>query len=267
MVKELYIGFLLLKASLSSQLAYRQSFIIEVVGRILLTLVDITILLTLFRHIQALGGWTKWEVVYLYGVASLSLSIARALTYGLQDMEELVRLGTLDGILVRPASALVQIACRRSNPFLATRLIEGIVVLSFVLYQLHWTPSILTLCMIVVNVGSTAIVFTSVFMAEAATQIYIVESREAFNAFTYGGAQMVQYPISVYPGWLRSVFLFGVPVGYTAYFPALVVLDKPDFLNFGIYAPYLAPGVSGLFLTLTVFWWQHAIEHYRSTGS
>ena len=63
-------------ASLMSQLSYRASFWLEIVGRFGITSLELLAVFILFQHIDALGGWSRAEVVYLYGVASLVLSAA-----------------------------------------------------------------------------------------------------------------------------------------------------------------------------------------------
>ena len=267
MVKNLNIWLLFLRASLASQLSYRPSFFVEMIGRSSLAFTELVVVFTLFSHVQALAGWSKWEVVYLYGVASSAMSIARFVSDGLRDMETLIRHGTLDGILIRPAAALTQIMGRRCSPHLAVRSLQAFAVVGFALHHLNWQATPLAVFMLMINISMTALIFLAIFVVEGASQIYTIESREAFSAFTHGGVQMVQYPLSVYPSWLRSLFLFGVPLGYTAYLPALVVLNKNDELNFGAIAPYFAPLVAFSFLGIALAWWSYAIDHYRSTGS
>lgn len=261
------IWWRLLTASLAGQMSYRTSFLLETFGRFNVTMLELVGVIVLFDHIDALAGWTRWEVAYLYGMASMSLAVAELLTDGLKEMTELVRNGTFDGILVRPVSPLVQILGRRCRPFLLGRLLQGILVAAAALWLLSWKPAPVPLLMVFVNVGSTAVVFGAVLVAAAATKIRTVESKEAFNAFTYGGVQMAQFPLTVYPDWLRGLFLYAIPIGYTAYFPALLVLGKPDQIGFGPLAPWLAPVVAGAFLGLSLLWWRSCIDYYQSTGS
>lgn len=267
MGRELRIWARLLGAALAGQMSYRQSFLLEMIGRFWVTMLELIGVIAVFEHIDALAGWTRWEVTYLYGMASMALAAAELLTDGLRSMPELVRLGTLDALLVRPVSPLVQVLGSQCRPYHLGRLLQGLVIVGASLSLMGWDPSPVQCLMLLVNVMSTATVFGAVFLAAAATAVFTVQSKEAFNAFTYGGVQMAQFPLTVYPRWMQMLFLFAIPIGFTAYFPALVVLGKPDVLGFGPLAPWLAPLVAAGFLALAGLWWRVALDHYQSTGS
>ncbi|MEM6926951.1 MAG: ABC-2 family transporter protein [Myxococcota bacterium] len=257
----------LLAASLTAQLTYRRSFLLEIVGRFVLTFLELVAVLVLFDRVDAIGSFTKWEVVYLYGVASVGLGTAELLTDGLNDMTTLVRQGTLDGVLVRPVSPLLQILGRQCRPLHAGRVLQGLLAIVWGLGELSWTPSPLQLGMLGVNLSCTTAVFASIFVMGAATKVFTIQSAEAFSAFTYGGVQLAQFPLTVYPRWLKRLFVFVVPVGMTSYFPALVVLGKAPDPWLGPLAPWLAPVVTLAFVGLALLWWRYALDHYQSTGS
>ena len=72
---------------------------------------------------------------------------------------------------------------------------------------------------------------------------------------------------SIYEQWLRTLFLWVVPVGFVSWFPALVVLGHPDPLGLPTFLPWLAPGVAAVFVALAVGWWRFALDRYRGSGS
>ncbi len=257
----------LLSASLKSQMSYRRSFVMEIFGRFVVTAFELITVFVLFTHIDALGGWTRWEVVYLYGVAALSLGLAELMTDGLNEMPELIRSGTFDGVLVRPVSPLVQVLGRQCRPVHLGRIAQGGLALSLALLQLEVDYGPAQATMLLINVMGTTLVFAGIFIASAATTVFTVESSEAFNAFTYGGVEMARYPLSIYGRIMRGLFLFVVPVGYTVYFPALIVLGKTDDLGGGPIAPWAAPIVAALFLAVCLRFWTFAVDRYQSTGS
>ena len=71
-----------------------------------------------------------------------------------------------------------------------------------------------------------------------------------------GGVQMTQFPLTVYRPWLRSIFLYVVPVGFVSYFPSLVVLGKSDPLSFPGVTPYLSPLVTAVFTAAVLAFWR-----------
>ena len=149
-------------------------------------------------------------------------------------------------------------------------------------------------------ISTTAISF-GLFLAAGASWFWTVQSSELFNAFTYGGVQMTQFPISVYPRWLRDLFLFAVPLGFTSYVPAVEALGKEamwaQWLDWvpgveagaisgigsspsvgassGSFAPglvemilpWMAPVVAAVFLYLCLRFWRLGLNHYQGAGS
>lgn len=257
----------LLSASLKGQLSYRRSALLEIVGRVCLLGLEFTGVWLIVGQAGALAGWSRWEIVYLYGVASVGLGLAELGTDGLKDMPELVRSGTLDGILVRPVSPLVQVLGRQCRPQRVGRLLQGAVALAAALWMLAPTPGLVQAWMLVANVLASATVYAAIFVASAATCVFTVHSTEAFHAFTYGGAALTQYPVPIYRPWLRDLFLYVIPVGFASYFPALVVLGKTDVLGLPAVLPWLAPLVAGAFAGVALLWWRFALGRYTSTGS
>ena len=94
-----------------------------------------------------------------------------------------------------------------------------------------------------------------------------MQSIEVINIFTYGGAEMMSYPMHIYGGWLRRFFTFVVPAIFVLYYPALYFLDKPDPLHMPAFAPFLAPLAGIGMMSLALAFWRFGIRHYTSTGT
>lgn len=265
MYLDVYVS--LLAASIAGQVAYRRSFLLEVAARFWVSALELVSVGVLFAQVGALGGFGQAEVVYLYGIASVGLALAEIATDGINDMPELVRLGTLDALLVRPAPVLIQVLGRRCRMNHVGRALQGGLAIGWALWTIGWRPGPVQAAMLPINLGGAVLVYAAIFVAEGATTIFTVQSGELFNAFSYGGVEMTRYPVSIYERWLRGIFLFAVPVGYVSYFPALVVLGHPDPLGFPAFLPYTAPLVALAFAGVVGGYWSFAVSRYRSTGS
>ncbi|MEZ4235720.1 MAG: ABC-2 family transporter protein [Myxococcota bacterium] len=256
----------LLGASVRAQLAYRGAVWLEALGRFWVTSLELVGVLVVFTITDGLGGFGRWEVVYLYGVATTALGVASVVTDGLKDMPHLVRTGQLDGMLVRPLSPLLQVLGRQCRLMQVGRPAQGALTLLWALW--HVAPDgPLRYGMVGVNVAATTAVFSGLFVLEGASTVFTVQAAEAFSAFTYGGAQMTQYPVPIYPAWLQRVFLWVVPVGTACYLPALVVLGHPDPLGLPGWAPWVAPLGALAFFGACLLGWRAALDRYTGTGS
>ena len=87
------------------------------------------------------------------------------------------------------------------------------------------------------------------------------------NIFTYGGIEMMTYPMSVYSTNLRRFFTYIVPAIFINYYPALYILDKPDPFDMPAGDHWLAPVVGVGMLIAALTFWNFGIQHYQSPGT
>lgn len=87
------------------------------------------------------------------------------------------------------------------------------------------------------------------------------------NIFTYGGSEMVSYPMHIYPRWLRQIFTFFIPATLINYFPALYFLDRQAPFFVPTIAPFLAPLAGISMMGAALLFWHYGVKQYQSTGS
>ena len=96
---------------------------------------------------------------------------------------------------------------------------------------------------------------------------WTTESLEVWNAFTYGGVFMSQYPLPIYRPWFRAFLSYVIPLACVNYFPGLAILGRPDPLGTPPIFHWLAPLAGPAFLIVCLQFWKIGVRHYRSTGS
>jgi ABC-2 type transport system permease protein len=87
------------------------------------------------------------------------------------------------------------------------------------------------------------------------------------NILTYGGAEMISYPMSIYPVGVRRFFTFIIPAIFLLYYPALFILDKPDPFGMPDIVYVLSPVAGFYILFMGISFWHYGIRHYQSTGT
>ena len=144
---------------------------------------------------------------------------------------------------------------------------EGLIILIFGLSQIeiHWNAvKILYLPVLTI---SQILFFGALFIIGATTTFWTTERLEVLNAFTYGGNEVMSYPMYIFPRPIRWIFTFLVPVIFMSYFPAVYILEKSDPFNAPTFFSFLAPLVAiGMFF-LAMRFWHFGIRNYQSTGS
>jgi ABC-2 type transport system permease protein len=257
----------LLAAQVRSQLQYRASFTMDILGNLLLTLMDVATVVVLFRVTPALGGFSLPEALLITALSNLSFALCDLSVGNIDTMRLYIRTGRFDAVLTRPRSALLQLVCGDLALRRFGRVAQGLVVLvvALNLAHVHWTPGRAVL--LVVAPLSGAVLFGSVFVAGSTVAFWFVESGEFANAFTYGGRDFTAYPITVYAGWFRKAFAYGLGFAFVGYYPALALLGKPDPLHGPRLLSWSSPVVALAAAGVAALIWRTGIRHYRSTGS
>jgi ABC-2 type transport system permease protein len=240
----------LIGARIRSQLQYRLSFWLNLIGTALLTFLDFAAILVLFHQVDALGGWTVAEVGVLYGISCVAFALADMIFGHLDQLPEMIRMGDFDQVLVRLG-----------------KLMQGSIVLAVALAHADVAWTVGRAAMLVVAILAACVIFAGIWIALSTIVFWLVDSHEAVNAFTYGGNFLTQYPVNIFGSWLRRLVIYLIPLAFTAYFPALYVLDKADPLGFPRALQFLSPVVAAA--TCLAGWalWRNAVRRYRSVGS
>jgi len=130
---------------------------------------------------------------------------------------------------------------------------------------IDWTPARAALLAAAIAGGTC--VFLGLLVLQATSAFWTVEGLEVWNAFTYGGVTMGQYPLAIYRPWFRKLFTYAIPVGCINYFPGVAILGRADPLGAPAVVHWLAPLAGPVFLFGCLQLWRFGVRHYRSTGS
>ncbi|HEX2573951.1 MAG TPA: ABC-2 family transporter protein [Polyangia bacterium] len=257
-----YVGL-----SWRAQLQYRASFALQTLGTALLSVVDFLAIWVLFDRFKRIAGWSLAEVAVFYGTANIAWSLAEGIGRGFDDFGSVVKRGDFDRLLLRPRSTVLQLLGREFTLRRIGRIGQGAAVLAWGWRSLGlgWDAARLGLWLLAVA-GGVAL-FEGILILQATLAFWTIESLEVMNTLTYGGVQTVQYPLAIYPGWLRRFFLLVVPLGCVAYFPVVRLLGRTDPLGAPAWLGWAGPFAGFLFLGVALRAWRFGIRHYTSTGS
>jgi ABC-2 type transport system permease protein len=253
--------------SLRGQMEYRASFVMQTAGQFLVTGIEFLGIWALFARFGQIRGWTLGEIAFFYGLISITWSIADALSRGFDVFGGMVKNGDFDRILLRPRSPIVQLFGHELTLRRIGRFAQGLAVLVFAIQTLDiaWSgPRIVLLALAVI--GGVCL-FIGLMILEATSAFWTTESLEVWNAFTYGGVTMSQYPLEIYRPWFRRFFLFVIPIGCVSYLPGVAVLGRPDPLGTPVLLQWMAPLAGPVFLAICLQLWKVGVRHYQSTGS
>jgi ABC-2 type transport system permease protein len=210
-----------------------------------------------------------WEVIFLFGMVESAFGVMDMIFSGFdpQNFGKQIRLGLLDQLLLRPVDLMVQVF---GSEFILRRfgkIVQGLIILgmAFSHLEIQWTMGKLIYLPVVFL--SAVLFFGGLFIVGATLTIWAVDPIEVVNIFTYGGSEMMSYPMHIYQDWMRKFFTYILPGIFILYYPALYFLDRPDPFHLPGFAPFLSPAAGlAVFLASMVFW-RYGLRHYQSTGT
>ncbi len=258
----------LVGARIRAQMQYKLSFLLDMLGFALTTVLDFAVIAVLFSHFPSLAGWSVAEVALLYGLTSVAFSLNEMVGRGFDSpFETMMQQGAFDKILTRPLGTFFQILASEFQLRRLGRTLQGGAILAFALLRLpiEWTPA--KVLLVPLTLASGALIYLGLFVIGGAICFWTIKTPEVVNAFTFGGNQMTSYPLGIYNRWLRSVFIFIVPVAFVNYPAALVLLNRTDPFGLPPSLAWAAPFVAVLFFLVAYGFWQIGVTKYSSTGS
>jgi len=259
----------LIGVQIRSQLQYRTAFLLEMFASGITLFLFFASLAFVLQRFGALGGWTLGEISFLWGTVEFAFGLMDMIFSGFDpgSFGKQIRQGLLDQLLLRPVNVTVQVF---GSEFVLRRLGRigqglAVLVIALSLADIHWTAAKVAYYPFVV-LGLVCF-FGGLFVIGATITFWTVDSIEAVNILTYGGSEMMAYPMHIYPNWLRRTFTYIVPGIFLNYYPALYFLEKPDVLGFSLHFSFIAPLVGIGVLLLALQFWRFGLRHYQSTGT
>jgi ABC-2 type transport system permease protein len=266
-VEPIAVYLRLVSAQLRSQMQYKVSFGLALVGSFLSCVTEFGVVLVLFSRIPLLAGWSLPEVALLYGLSGVAFAVAEMLAAALDNFQVHIVLGTFDRVLVRPRGALFQVMSEDFALRRVGRIAQSVLVLVIALRLLavEWTAD--KVVVVAVALISGTVIYFAIFVLGATFCFWTVQAKEATHVFTYGGDGLASYPLDIYRGSVRRFFTFVVPLAFVNYEPALYLLGRPDPLGLPDVARLLSPLAALAMAGLAWFGWRQGVRHYQSTGS
>ncbi len=257
----------LLAAQVRAQTQYRVSFTIDLVFSTVLTALDLLTVLVLFSVNGSLGGFGGREVLLMVGIAACAFPVADLVVGNVEKLRVHVRTGLFDAVLLRPLSAMGQLLAMDFAPRRVGRVVQGVAiyVVALLAAPVQWSAPVWALVVLAPLAG--AVFFGAIFVAGATVAFWWIDSGELSNAFTYGGKDVAAYPMTVFGGWFRRLFAYGLGFAFVAYLPALAMVGRADPLGTPDWLRWCSP-LTALFVAALAGWfWRTGVRHYRSTGS
>src|ERR1041384_8036312 len=214
------------RLNLAEELQYRANFIASLLGTVFDMATALLPRSLFFSHTTALGGWDYWEIVVLLGVFNALTGVVEAvLRPGIGRLAGDVRNGGLDLVLMKPVDAQGFVSFRHLDIWRFTDIVLGLALAGYALFRLGHSPTVAQLAAFGVTLAAAAVVVYAIWVVLMCLAFWFVSVENIAVLFdaVYEGAR---YPVSAYPGALRFLFVYLIPIAWTTTIPASALTGR-----------------------------------------
>jgi ABC-2 type transport system permease protein len=254
----------MLRNSLIREMNFKVNFLLWLVVESLWFVGQLIFINVLYSQVDAIGDWTKWQMVLLVGTHQIISQLFQGLFFSnLTNLPELVRTGKLDFVLLQPIDAQFAASARQFGLDSIVNTLVGLAIVIYSLYRLGITPSIGQIVLYLVTLILGVTIHYSFMFALATTSFWIVRAQGLIWGY-YNLVTLARYPDVVFRGFIRFLFSWVLPVIVITNVPTRILI-RAGATPWPLVGHLLAASL--LMIVLSRVLWRLALRRYSSASS
>ncbi|WP_214110733.1 ABC transporter permease [Acrocarpospora catenulata] len=248
--------------SVRAEIAYRADFLAGLVMTLYWLAWAILGVALFYRFTDTILDWTFPEALTVLGMFFLMNGLRQFLVSpNLRQMAEHIRLGTLDYLLLKPASPQFLVSLRRFNPVLWPDLVLGLAtaVTGAILY--NGPPGVALLLLFAVTLIAAVLIVYALGLTLLSLLVWTVQA-DGLDDLITAVFEVGRFPVDFYGGFVARLFTFVLPVALLTTLPALALLSRLSLAGAGI-----AMAVAVIGLVLSSLLWRIALRSYAGASA
>ena len=248
-----------------AEMEYRVAFWIDRIAQIITYASSFAMIWIIAERFGGIAGWNWADLALLFSFHLIGYSGGASLSFvQMRNLEEAIRLGTLDTILTKPMSPWAYMIFSGFNIGYAGHGILGVALMALAIANVGIDWAVGTVAYFVASLVSAAMVTGAILTTIGATALIWTRSNHLYSLF-FGFWELSRYPLNIVPAAIQGVMLTILPLGFMAAVPVAVLLGKPvPFL--GDWAGWAAVLAGPVFVLLTAAYWRYAMQNYQGAG-
>ena len=247
---------------MKTRLQYRADMVVELLSDMLFQVTNLVFILVVFGHTQFLSGWSRDEIIFIYGFFLVPFALFGAF-FNIWDFNErYIVKGEMDRILTRPIHSLFQVILERMELESLFGAVTGIIIMGYASIQLDLSFQWYDFILFFVFVIGGALVYACIFVS-LATIGFWSDARTSLMPMIYNIGNYGRYPVDIYNAAIRFVLTWILPFAFVGVYPAAFFLEKEEWYFYSFLTPFMGVG----FFVLSVFLWNAGVKRYRGAGN
>ncbi len=226
LVRYLRIYAVLWRNSVTRETMFKTNFLLWIVVELLWFGLQLSFVGVIYLHTEAIGSWTKWQVVMLVGTSHFIQQLFQAFfLINCANLSELVRTGKLDFLLLQPVNTRFIVSLRQLDLGAFVNAASAVAVMVYAARQMALSPTLLQVAgFLVLCVAGIAIHYSLMFML--ATVCFWTVRAQGLVWGYYNLFQIARMPDEAFPrGMFRAVFTFALPMLLVANVPVRLLIE------------------------------------------
>ena len=259
MVRVLWVFF---RLGVLNELQYRVNFVVQLFQSLLGLATSLATLAVVFAQTSAVNGWRSPELLAVLGTYFLvGGAIRLVIQPSMQQLMEDVRQGTLDFTLTKPQDAQLLVSIRQVQVWKLVDVAMGLGVVIVALVQMQATIGPWQALSFLVALLCGGVIVYSFLLALTTCAFWFVRVENILVIFE-SVYEAGRWPVGIYPGWLRLMLTFVVPVAFAITVPAEAMTGR---LTWPVLLGALALAVA--MLVGSRLFWRLGVRRYSGASS
>jgi len=251
------------KNSVSREMSFKGNFILWIIVELLWFGLQLSFISVVFSQTNAIGSWTKWQMVMLVGASNFIQQIYQAFFLtNCTNLSELVRTGKMDFLLALPINTRFIISLRVVDLGAFVNAAFGLCVMIFAAHKADLHPSLGQVLGFGALCGVGVLIHYSLMFMLAAISFWTVRAQGIVWGY-YNLFNIARMPDEAFRGAFKAVFTFALPVLLVSNVPVRVLANT---LNSSA-SWLLLLGVGVMWAVISEWFWRVSLRKYTSASS
>lgn len=259
----LRIFSLLIKTGLMQQMAYRPHFFSMFAGKVIRIALLLLFFQAVFLKVDRIGSWGYDQVLLLFATFHvvdflMSITFHRNLAFYLPQK---VHSGDFDARMLLPINLLFLSSFERIELIDFASFLPTLGFLGYVLNRLEFSFTGGQFLVYLILLANALLFLFAAVLAIASLSFWTTQSSGLARIFD-SLLKVGRYPIEIFEGFWRSVFLYILPLVLIAQLPSEALL--------GVLSPravLVTTAMTGFLLALALLLWRAGLKKYQSASS
>jgi len=239
---------------------YRLDFLISLFISLAMTSIGPIVQLLVFTQSNGFPGWNIDQIILFQGNVLIWLGL-RGTVFGevRMQMMDMVRKGTFDRLLIKPYPPIGVLLAGGFSLSGLGPFISGIAVTIYaaVHMNLQITPHVVAALLVMIISG--LFVYMGLIALFCCLVIFVVHMEKMDEMFE-NIIRVSDYPLELFPKFLKYSFIFIIPFAVWAYYPAKTLMGEASS------AVYLFLPLGIVFFIMSIKIWNRSLKYYASSG-